>query len=349
MYVMGFVTGFLGHFGTPAISLLALPINPATWLGIAFIAIMAIMAVSGAVYILGGLIGSPSTRGWSRSQIYEALLALALLMLFISFFYLFSSNPLNAYSSLNLVPQNCSGSSNPSGQPANSIYSLAACDMTTFNARAVTTYTNLFWASLALSLAPTVRVNVSISPYLSLSTSFGFVSALFERTLDTFLGVILTFLIVNQLQVIMIASSIFFLSVFITIGLICRLFGFSRTFGGLMIALGLGFGLVYPLLITLTYGYIDVQLQGAATVSAVQTAINVFDIAFRGIITTLTSGANAPSPLPSTQTLTLSGDFIMGFTVVPLINFLILDAFITDFSRAIGERVDFMTLMTGLL
>ena len=182
-----------------------------------------------------------------------------------------------------------------------------------------------------------------------MNASFGFVSALFERTLDTFLGVILTFLIVNQLQVIMIASSIFFLSVFITIGLICRLFGFSRTFGGLMIALGLGFGLVYPLLITLTYGYIDVQLQGAATVSAVQTAINVFDIAFRGIITTLTSGANAPSPLPSTQTLTLSGDFIMGFTVVPLINFLILDAFITDFSRAIGERVDFMTLMTGLL
>jgi len=40
---------------------------------------------------------------------------------------------------------------------------------------------------------------------------------------------------------------------------------------------------------------------------------------------------------------------IAGLTFIPFLNFTIVDAFIVDFSRAIGEKIDFMTLLLGII
>ena len=40
---------------------------------------------------------------------------------------------------------------------------------------------------------------------------------------------------------------------------------------------------------------------------------------------------------------------VAGLTFIPFLNFTIVDAFIVDFSKAIGERLDFMSLLIGVV
>jgi hypothetical protein len=47
--------------------------------------------------------------------------------------------------------------------------------------------------------------------------------------------------------------------------------------------------------------------------------------------------------------MTYLGLIIIGLVFVPLLNFIIVDTFIIDFSQAIGERMDFLSMLTGIL
>jgi hypothetical protein len=338
----------------PSLFTISFPVTATAWFGIAFVATMAVMVVAAAIYVLGGFLGSPTARGWSRAQIYEALLSLALLIIFISFWGVFSLNPTSAFSSLGLLPTACSGkaaTSVASTAPAvDSLFSLAACDLSTFNHNATTLYTTLFYAAFFIAFAPSISISGSVGTAwvpVSISTSFGLVPALVERILQNFLVVMLLAFIINQMQIILLSSSILFLSFFITIGLVSRIFGFSRRFGGLMITLGLALGFVYPLLVSITYGYIDVQIQ-AINIGTWVTAGELWSVII-GSFKTMFTGTYTPIAFFSNNTYILTGNLILGFSLVPIINFLILDAFVIDFSSALGERLDFFTLMSGLL
>jgi hypothetical protein len=47
--------------------------------------------------------------------------------------------------------------------------------------------------------------------------------------------------------------------------------------------------------------------------------------------------------------ISYAGIVLLGISLIPLLNFLIVDTFIIDFSRAIGEKVDFMSLLTSII
>ena len=47
--------------------------------------------------------------------------------------------------------------------------------------------------------------------------------------------------------------------------------------------------------------------------------------------------------------LQVLGYMLAGFTFIPFLNFIIVDTFIIDFSQAIGERMDFMSLLAGVV
>ena len=152
------------------------------------------------------------------------------------------------------------------------------------------------------------------------------------------LNVLLVMLILNQVQLMLLSSSLLFLALFTVMGLILRTFGFTRTFGGAMIALGLGLGLVYPLLVSVTYGFITPHI---AQASLANDFANGLGLLYAFIFGSLSSG--------SADFLARLGYVIMGLTFVPFLNFIILDAFIVDFSKSVGERIDFMSMMTGMI
>lgn len=318
----------------PSITNAQLPLRLSNWIPYAAVFILMVVMVSAFVYALSSVVASSNAKRWARIQIYEALLSMILLLLFGTLSYIFFINPEPAYNAASLVPGACTSSTN--------MFSLSLCDLQQFNNNAYNVGGVLLWVPFVTGLLPGLWIQfqpwegIIFSTYTPplLPPSIG---NIFSIGLKTFMIMML----LNQVQVYLLATAPFFLAFFITIGLVARTIGFTRSFGGAMIALGLGLGLVYPLLISITYGYIDVQLVAKGissfTVGSLFTALLVL---FSFIPSTGISIANL---------LVLCCYLMLGFTFIPFLNFLIMDAFIVDFSKAFGERLDFMTLLSGLV
>ncbi len=145
----------------------------------------------------------------------------------------------------------------------------------------------------------------------------------------------------------MLAGAVFFLSFFLSMGLIVRTLGFTRSFGGAMIAFGLGIGIIYPLLITITYGYVDVS----ANVSCIQ-QLSCGGAQVLQAVSSIAYGDASFTSLAGTAIGNLVlyiGYIVTGLVVLPLLNLAIVDAFIIDFSTAVGEKMSFGQLFSDFL
>lgn len=336
-----------------------LPVSPANWISAATLGVLVVGAVAALVYMLSGLIGSTNARTWSRMQVYEALVSIILIIAFGFFSYLFFLNPQNAFSSLNLVPPTCTSASD--------IFTLATCDLATFNAASFTLGGIMFAASYISGFIPSIGVSITPVPtQQGLNASFvapinpvsASTSTLFRDGFDAFLFM----MVLNQIQLLILSGSLLFLSLFLVLGLIVRTFGVTRSFGGVMIAFGLGLGLVYPLLVSITYGFIvtnsglaclapQVGAQGVGQAASQATQVitgcvlNGVSISANDIISSVFSFATGGFGGAVGSFILTIGYIIAGFTFIPFLNFTVLNAFIVDFSKAIGEQVDFMSLL----
>ena len=322
--------------GTGAAYSTKLPFNPMDWYGIALIATLLIISIAALVYALSGLIASQNAKGWARLQIYEAVLSVVMLLAFAALSYMFFLNPQHAYASVGLLPGACAA------PDINTIFTLSQCDIGVFT-NATYGYLSTFIVSgFIIGFSPGIGIDFHIPQYPNVGVSTALDSLVPGGTagiISIAASALLTALVLNQVQVILLSSSLLFLSLFVTIGIVARTFGFTRTFGGAMIAIGLGVGLIYPLLVTLTYGFIDPQLASANLAVDISNAVQLII----GIVFT----SSIPAGL-SAFFMKL-GYLITGLTFIPFLNFIIVDAFIVDFSKAIGERIDFMSMMTSFI
>lgn len=337
-----------------------LPVLPTTLMGIAFVAVLAVIAVAALVLMLSGLIASPNAMGWARFQVYEGLLSIVLILIFLAFIYLFTLNPNSALQSVGLLPN---GGEFPCGS-APDIFAISTCDIATFNRYAFGMFEALFFVTMFMGYTPGLQISAQFAtPTLdSAYTASGGVGSLIplsiENSLSFAFDMILALELLNQVQVLLLSGSLMWLAFFVTLGLIVRTFGFMRTFGGAMVALGLGLGLVYPLVTAITYGFIDNTILNslgcvAGTVGCIfQSPSTVpglaYDIlmTFIAIIPALFGG---PALLPTGPWVFAIAMVVAGLTFMGFLNFTIVDAFIVDFSRAIGERMNFMSLLIGLI
>ncbi|MEM0149525.1 MAG: hypothetical protein QXW10_01355 [Candidatus Micrarchaeaceae archaeon] len=346
---------FARLFAAAPMPMLGLVYTPLTWMPIAFIAVLVVIFVAAMVYMLAGIIGSANARSWARIQIYEAFLSIVMIIIFGAFAYLFFISPQGALgpSGLNIVPQNFnvlgytvgSGCSN-----ANDIFQLSVCDLSLFNGAVSTTAEFVYYISYVTGIVPTLSIAFYIPGYENaLTVGFGRVE-IFPGEIDNLLPVIYSAMmfamLISQLQLIILAGSLLFLSVFLTLGLVIRTFGVTRSFGGAMIAFGLGLGLVFPLLTSITYGFIDTNIAAACTGTACGVATlsgSILSFIFSYLLG-VGSGAGVLS-----SGVDFFGYLIVGLTFIPFLNFTIVDAFIVDFSKAIGERMDFMSLLSNII
>ncbi len=320
------------------------------WMPVAAICVLAVTTVAAMVYALSSLSASQNAKRWARIQIYEALLSLVMLMVFGAFSYVFMFNPQGAYSNLNMVPKYSPPGATPSGAPPDcstsaDIFSLSQCDLNFFTGYVYDVGTLVMYVPFVTGLIP--GLSISLTPIKGLS--FGmYTPSLLPPTIGQIFSIglkaFLMCALICQLQVLLLACAPFFLAFFMTLGLVARTLGFTRSFGGMMIAIGLGLGLVYPLLISITYGFIDFQIISLGITQYLSQ--NALITLFQGIWAMFSLGGD-PSVLP--KLITQFGYLIAGFTFIPFLNFMILDAFIVDFSKAFGEKLDFMSLLGGLV
>lgn len=329
--------------------LASLPLNPSNWVAIAFLAILAIIVVAAMVYMLSGAAGSSAAKSWAHNQILEAIISIVLLMIFAAFAYLFLSNPQTAFGSLNLVPSGCTG--------ANTLYTLSTCDIGQFSNNAYNLTQAFFFTSFLVGFSPGIGFKITIPGLEGIDMGFtlsDIVPVAEEKLLQTGFIAMFFMLMLNQVQVILIAGGLLWLSLFVTLGLVVRCFGVTRTFGGALIALGLGLGLVYPVLVAVTYGYIDVQ---AGILSFGVILWNMVQSLTTLLIAAITGGLSGSGVLYvcnisyvcDPQFLNTIGLIIAGLTFIPFLNFVVLDSFIRDFSSSIGEPINFLQMLSGLV
>ncbi len=297
-----------------------------------------VMAVAAVMYELSYVIKMPGIRGWSLTQFYEAIVGLVFFAVFFGLYYLLSLNPTPMFTAFGALPPQCSGSS--------TLFDLAACDIGTFTSSAFGAFNVLYYSTLLTGLIPSTKISATIPPF-ALGIGFEgtasiFPSSAFSDMASTGMSILVFMLFLNELQLILTSASWLFFGLFLSIGLVAWVFGVSRGFGGAMIALALGLGFVYPLLVSLTYGFIDSQINAAPTAILVSTLSAVGSLTNGGL-------ANAFGTFAFGNLVNFLASFIAGLTFIPFINFMILDAFIVDFSKAIGERISFMAMLSNVI
>ena len=353
-----------------------------SWFPIVILAVFAVIAILSIVYAISPLIGRSNIQSWIRVKIYDEILSVFLIIIFASFATsLCSINPVGILGSVNLLPVACnpnpttaspdlsslvtlSGGSLSLPMP-NNLYSVSICDMYVFNN--YLTYLNFFtfYAALITEMTPTLNFNY-LGPPLAVQPSFA-VAISYLPDLSgikmgrAILNAVYGFLLVNDVQLIILSAAPLIFAIFMAIGLISRAFGIGRTFGGAMIAFAIGIGFVYPLLVSISYGFID---YGLTTVSSHFTG-NAFVLPVLGLLTlfgklavvlinfissstTLSSPSAVFAIIPEYLFMYI-GLISMGMLFIPFLNLVILNTFILDFSQALGERMDFLSLLTNII
>ncbi len=328
-----------------------LPASPLTWLGFAIVAILVIIAAAALVYLIAGIVDSPTARAWSRLQLYESLLGIIIILVFLALAYLFLINPNGTFAAANLVGNGIYGCST-----ATDLFQLASCDMSKFNYFAFGMFNAIFYSTVYAGYTP--GISFTLNPTGDFTNTMATVSAgltsFFPQTAEesfaVLYNVLLFLFLLNQVQLMLLSGSEIFLAFFVSIGVIARVLGFTRSFGGALIALGLGLGFVYPLMTSISYGYIDYILSTPTPITGSGVAANLLVYLFELVGSMVTGiGAVTGIALPIGGWVYQVGVAIAGMTFIPFLNFTIVDAFIVDFSKAIGERLDFMSLLTGLV
>ncbi len=336
-------------------SLLASPYS--SWGIIASFIAVAVLSILAIIYSIATMVGRPSLRIWVKVKMYDTLMSLVLIIIFSAFSTTLCS--VDAASSLNaitLLPTQSCGVGTVS-----SLYSVALCDMYTFNQLTVSTMTVGYLTSLIFALPPTIDIK-----YQPLKSSVGtgkvflqakvtFAASLIDKFVNFGYKIYAVLFLVNQLQVLLLAASPLLFALLISIGLVSRVFGVTRTFGGTLIALGLAIGFVYPLITAITYGFIDTNTMGlnflANPVSLVWTVIALIVLVglayFLGPLgLVLDAGAALAAIGPLIFSLAMVS---IGLLIVPMLNFTIVNTFMVDFSKTIGEHMDFFSLFTNLV
>ncbi|HUB92419.1 MAG TPA: hypothetical protein VL945_00495 [Candidatus Saccharimonadales bacterium] len=329
------------------------------WFSVSALAALAVLAVLALIYGISQFVGRSDIRSWTRVKIYDVMLSLLLIFAFLFAASLIYGTNLNFLNTYNLVPNECTGA-------MGNIYSLSICDMYQFNVfTANLNNAQYYFVLVAVSLQPSYNIRIDIpvaGGSIGLAAPFSFYP---KDTGFKYLGpaidFIYAFALANDVQLIMLSASALIFAILMSLGLVARIFGVSRTFGGAMIAFALGLGVVFPALVCMNYGFINYGLDQAQSLAFANGAALSAIWFLPPLVTTYTSSGLAGlfalggSVYTTTATTVPEPVFIyvglvwIGLTLIPLINLVIVDVFIVDFSQAIGERMDLLSMLERIL
>lgn len=330
--------------------------GPNIWFPIVMSVVLSVIAVVSVIYVLAPLMGRNDIRVWARAKVYDAMVTIVFALIFLSFSTALCSVPVSSfYESVGLAPNSCSG--------INDIYGLSLCDMYNFNQYTAYFGEAMYWVTIFGGLNPTIAPAIPVPGYpvdpvsgSGIGVSFQFALlpiVLVHQYIVPYMQAYFTAVLTSQLLQILLTSSMLLFSMFMTIGLIARSFGVTKSFGGAMIAFALGLGFIFPLMASMTYGLVDVAIENAVTYMHTSLpGLTAFILAGMVAIVPAIAGIGSMAQTFSNifSPLIFYGGFIAaGLILIPLLNLVVVDAFIVDFSKAIGERMDLFSILTRII
>jgi len=328
------------------------------WFPITLIAATLIIVILALIYLFAPLMGREDIRRNIGIMIYQTLFGIVLIMafgIFATWLCSFNAESLLQSLNLNLVTSIAPKNAN--------LYETALYDLYWFTNYGALVNTNGLSSLLylALNTGPSFKIEINYEPgvqYLGLSEEVSFTASSILNSYISYMNQALYWLfIINDLQFIIISAAPIIFAILVSIGLIARIFGFSRNFGGSLIALGVGIGFVYPLMVSITYGFINVAYSQLFNNILMNVATNAFgtnlqSVLVRLVIGKITGGISTAVDVFLSLIYTIVN--IVGFTataslILPILNFVVVNTFVIDFSQAFGERLDFMSLLTSIV
>ena len=365
LLIANYCTGSITNFLTS---------GPNVWFPIILLAALAIITIVGLIYALSPLMGRTDIRTWARAKIYDALVTIIFAIIFLSFSTAICTvSPVSSMRSMGILPTTCDPNvaNTPSSAGISDIYGLSLCEMYQFNLNAASFTQSLYWMSIVLGINPTLSVFLPPEPYPFMPSPAGpgigvsFSIALFPIVLVhqyviPYIQAYFAAILASELLQIVLSASMLLLSVFLILGLLARSFSITKSFGGAMIAFGIGLGFVFPLMAMLTYGFIDTAMLNAQATACGSLPLHGNACTLPSLASIIIPGILAlpinwifGNAISFNQILTpfiVYGGFVSaGLILIPLLNLIVVDAFIVDFSKAIGERMDLFSLMTRIL
>jgi len=331
------------------------------WFPITLIAATLIIVILAVIYLFAPLMGREDIRRNIGIMIYQTLFGIVLIMAFGIFAtWLCSFNAESILQNLHLILVNI-----PPGLtiPYNgNLYETALYDLYLFTNYGALANANNYWFLLyaTLNIGPSLGIKINLPGIrnLGISANVPFTASDVLGSYFGYMSQALSWLfIINDLQFIIISAAPIIFAIFVSIGLIARIFGFSRNFGGSLIALGVGIGFVYPLMVSITYGFINVaysQLYNSIFMNTVANAFgtNLQSVLARVVIGLITGGISTEADLILSfiySIINLVGFTVTASLILPILNFVVVNTFVIDFSQAFGEKLDFMSLLTNIV
>ncbi len=324
----------------------------AEWFPIVFLAAIAFTMIIAFIYVLSKLAGRNGIAIWARIKIYEIFLSVVLIFAFLFVTsIIFSIDFSQLLGGAGIVPAFSPADCPPSLFPPSDLITLSVCNIHRFNQNVLNLNQFVYGIGLRFSFFPSLTFNASslilktteieglggaatISPPSAFSVFTGWV-------IDALYGAY----VLAQMQYIILSASLLLFTILMALGLVSRMFVATRSFGAAMIALGLGIGLMYPLMVSITYGWLNVQLDKYWLVfgfgSALTIVFGIVGLIAAAIFNILLNGFWTPF----IGFLEFAGFAALGLTVIPILNLVVVDVFVSDFSRAFGEKIDFLSLL----
>ena len=328
------------------------------WMPIALAGVSIVVSALAIIYMISPLLGRQEVKAWARAKMYEVFFGLVVILIFggvstsICVFH-----PIEPYSVINLVPSQCNSGI------VNSLYGLSECDLYTYNnltINALNSYASIFTAVLSDIPKFGVSINDTYLPY-GVSSGISDVDlephavVQFVALANTAMGGLI---MLSQLQLLLLDISLFVFSIFMPLGLILRMFGITRSFGGTLIAFGMGIGIIFPLITSISYGFLDQVGNGLGIGAAASSffsagTLTSFITENIQLITGVhqLQGSQVLSALiaPFNPFLEYMGMVVLGSLMLPLLSLTIVNTFVLDFSQAVGERMSFMDLLARVV
>ncbi|MGC8662315.1 MAG: hypothetical protein ACP5RT_00835 [Candidatus Micrarchaeia archaeon] len=321
------------------------------WFPVASILALVVISILSIIYILAPLFGKEDIRSNIKISIYQTLFSLVLIISFGIFStWVCTFNMQGLLSIIGIAPNFV-----PTGA---NVYLSAVSNLYYFLNKGPLANLNNLILGFFVNINSPPLISIEVTPIPGIP-GVGFKDTLAFSlsgpidSLTSYLTQSLSWLfILNYLQFILISSAPILFAIFIALGLISRIFGPTRSFGGALIALGIGIGFVYPLMVSITYGFINVsytQLYNDISGYIYQSAFgSTLETALENLLMTGKAISNAINAYVYSY-LDYVGFTVVSSLILPMINFIVVDTFIIDFSSAFGEKMSFISLLTKIV
>ncbi len=332
------------------------------WIDICLIGMILSLFIMSAIYMLASILGNPGLIAWCKKEIFQVAVTGLMLACIIGFVN-FSCTTIKPSLLVNLDVDGDGIDDHPDDLFLYSIEYVQWLRDAAYKSYVTLSFLNAAITGIAMTYVRSSPggFGIDLRPLQGLSAIGGLIS--FSMN-SLFVGGIFTSIahlrLVRTIQVMM-------FNMLLPVGLVCRCFEPTRSFGGSLMAIAIGFFLIYPILLIINAGVVEENLITQANIDNAMNSAGAWNYQNELSLDTnynryvdaqnpnYLNPLGGPGHAEMTSYTTLFRMFydlvlyiLIATLFLPLFNFIIVITFVRNLSQVLGEEID-VTHLTRMI